>query len=794
MKQMYTIFEKRPDMIDLAQFLARELALAPAHVSNALALRNDGCTMPFIARYRKERTGEMTESQLAAVFERYDYILELEQRKKVILDSVTSQGKLTEELRSAIERCTQKTDLEDLYLPYRPRKRTRAMAAREKGLGPLAERLSALNVPEASSADLEAEAAPYVSADKGIASAQEALAGASDILAEGVAEQPEIRSGVRQYLLAHGIIASTVKPQYEEGTTKFEMYRSYSAPLKQVQAHNLLALFRGELQHVLDVEIRFEEEPVRILLERAVVKTVIEPLGTFFKAMLRDAFDRLLRPSLIAEVRSIKKEAADRESVSAFATNLRDLLLGPPAGTRVTLAVDPGFRTGCKLAVIDGTGKYVAGETIQPHRAVGERERAGQILKAMVQEHHVELIAIGNGTASRETERFVMDVLREMEHPPIKVVVSEAGASVYSASKLAVRELPELDVTLRGAVSIGRRLQDPLAEMVKIEPKAIGIGQYQHDVDQKLLRRKLEETVESCVNYVGVDVNTASRELLRFVSGINAGVADSLIAYRNQHGTFPNREALKQIPKFGPKTFEQCAGFLRVRGGDMLLDTTSVHPESYPVAQQILEDLHLSLEELGKSPDVLAAVDPKRYASETTGEPTVRDILQELRKPGRDPRESFVTPTFREDIKELKDLKPGIVLEGIVTNVANFGAFVDIGVHHDGLVHVSQLADKFVGDPKSVVKVGQIVKVRVLEVNEQQKRVSLSMRSGDRPKQPPKKKERKDDRKDDRTDERKDAGADRRRPDPRPKPESRESREPQPKYTVEDLKAKFNNR
>ncbi len=371
MKQMCIIFEKRPDMIDLAQFLARELALAPAHVSNALALRNEGCTMPFIARYRKERTGEMTESQLAALFERYDYLLELEQRKRVILDSVASQGKLTEELRAAIEGCTQKTGLEDLYLPYRPRKRTRAMAAREKGLGPLAERLSALNVQETSSADLEAEAAPYVSADKGIASAQEALAGASDILAEGVAEQPEIRSAIRQYLLEHGIIASTVKPQYEEGTTKFEMYRSYSAPLKHAQAHNLLALFRGELQHVLDVEIRFEEEPVRILLERAVVKAVIEPLGTFFKAMLRDAFDRLLRPSLIAEVRSIKKEAADRESISAFATNLRELLLGPPAGSRVTLAVDPGFRTGCKLAVIDGTGKYVAGETIQPHRAAG---------------------------------------------------------------------------------------------------------------------------------------------------------------------------------------------------------------------------------------------------------------------------------------------------------------------------------------------------------------------------------------------------------------------------------------
>lgn len=781
-------------MIDLTQFLARELALAPAHVSNALALRNDGCTMPFIARYRKERTGEMTESQLSALFERYDYILELEQRKKVILDSVASQGKLTEELRSAIERCTQKTELEDLYLPYRPRKRTRAMAAREKGLGSLAERLAALNVPETSSADLETEAAPYVAADKGITSAQEALAGASDILAEGVAEQPGIRSAIRQYLLDHGIIASTVKPQYEEGTTKFEMYRSYSAPLKQVQAHNLLALFRGELQHVLDVEIRFEEEPVRILLESAVLKASIEPLGSFFRAMLRDAFDRLLRPSLIAEVRSIKKEAADRESVAAFATNLRDLLLGPPAGTRVTLAVDPGFRTGCKVAVIDGTGKYIAGETIQPHRAAGDRERAAQILKAMVQEHHVELIAIGNGTASRETERFVMDVLREIEHPPIKVVVSEAGASVYSASKLAVRELPELDVTLRGAVSIGRRLQDPLAEMVKIEPKAIGIGQYQHDVDQKLLRRKLEETVESCVNYVGVDVNTASRELLRFVSGINAGVADSLIAYRNQHGAFPNREALKQIPKFGPRTFEQCAGFLRVRGGDVPLDITSVHPESYDVAQQILQDLHLTLDELAKSPEALAAVDVKRYVSETTGEPTVRDILQELRKPGRDPRESFVTPTFREDIKELKDLKPGIVLEGIVTNVANFGAFVDIGVHHDGLVHVSQLADKFVGDPKSVVKVGQIVKVRVLEVNEQQKRVSLSMRSGDRPKQPPKKKERKDDRTEDRKEGRKDAGADRRRPDPRPKPETHEPREPQPKYTVEDLKAKFNNR
>jgi len=775
-------------MIDLVQYLAREFALAPTQVSNALALRSEGCTLPFIARYRKERTGELTETQLAGVFDRHDYIVELEQRKKVILDSVTAQGKLTEEFRAAVEACTQKTELEDLYLPYRPRKRTRAMAAREKGLGPLADRIAQLNAPETSTADLEAEASPFVSAEKGVASVQEALAGAADILAEGVADRPDLRVAVRQYILDHGTIASTVKAQYEEGTTKFEMYRSYSAPVKQIQGHNLLALFRGELQHVLDVEIRFEEEPVRILLERAVLRATIEPMGSFYREMLKDAFDRLIRPSVIAEIRSIKKEAADRESVIAFAGNLRELLLGPPAGGRVTLAIDPGFRTGCKVAVIDGTGKFVVGDTIQPHRAAAERERAAQVLKTLLQEHHVELIAIGNGTASRETERFVMDVLRGVEHPPIKVVVSEAGASVYSASKLAVRELPELDVTLRGAVSIGRRLQDPLAEMVKIEPKAIGIGQYQHDVDQKLLRRKLEETVESCVNYVGVDVNTASRELLRFVSGINTGIADSLIAFRNQRGPFPNREALKQIPKFGPKTFEQSAGFLRVRGGDTALDITAVHPESYPVAERILQDLQLSLEDLARNPDALTAVDPKRYVTEAAGEPTVRDILQELRKPGRDPRESFVTPAFRDDIKELKDLKPGLLLEGIVTNVANFGAFVDIGVHHDGLVHVSQLADRFVGDPKSVVKVGQIVKVRVLEVNEQQKRISLSMRSGDRPRHQPKKKDRKGERPDQRTG----AGAEKRRSEP--KRESHEPKEQAPKYTVEDLKAKFNNR
>jgi len=770
-------------MNEPSQHLASELSLTPSQVSNALALRADGGTIPFIARYRKERTGEMNETQLSLLFERYDYLVELEQRKHTVLSSIQEQGKLTDELRRAIESCILKTDLEDLYLPYKPKKRTRALVAQEKGLGPLSDRLVDLNVPDTRSVDLEAEAAPFVLPERGVTSAQEALAGASDILAERVAERADVRAHLREYILAHGLILSTVKPQHAEGSTKFEMYRSFSAPLKQIQAHNLLALFRGELQHVLDLGITFDDTPVRVYLEDREVRSSAESLRGFYREMLRDAFDRLLRPSLVTEVRTVKKEAADRESITTFAENLRELLLSSPAGSRITLAIDPGFRTGCKITVLDGTGKFVAAETIQPHRAAAERERAAQVLAGLVRDQHVELIAIGNGTASRETDRFVADILRTIEHPPVKVVVNEAGASVYSASKLATKEFPNLDVTLRGAISIGRRVQDPLAEMVKIEPKAIGIGQYQHDVDQKLLKRKLDETVESCVNYVGVEVNTASRELLRYVSGMNAAVADSLIAYRNQHGTFQNREELKLIPRLGPRTFELAAGFLRIRGGVVPLDNTAVHPESYGIAEKILGDLHLGLEELAARPEVLGSVDPKHYVTETAGEPTVRDILAELGKPGRDPRTAFVTPTFRDDIKEPKDLQPGMVLDGIVTNVANFGAFVDVGVHHDGLVHVSQLADKFVEDPKTVVKVGQIVKVRVLEVNEQQKRISLSMRLTERPRRPPKKGEGK-----------KEGGETKGKKDKNGHREIREPKEQPPRFTLEDLKAKFNNR
>jgi protein Tex len=769
-------------MIDIPSHISSELSLAPSLVASALALRADGGTIPFIARYRKEKTGGMTETQLSQLFERFDYLTELQERKRAILQSVAEQGKLTEVLRQQFEACVRKVDLEDLYLPFRPRRRTRASDARDKGLTALAERLRALNVPETATVDLQAEAAPFVAADREVATADAALAGASDILAEDLASETSTHVRLRDIFLQTAILRSSITGDLPEGTTKFETYREYTSPLGQAPSHALLAILRGEAQHVLTVDITVDDAAAAAALEERVLQAPADSLRTYLRTMVHDAYERLIKPSLLVEIRSAAKENADYDSVLTFAGNLRELLLSSPAGSKVTLAIDPGFRTGCKVVVIDGTGKYVASDTIQPHRAAAERTRAAQILTNLIQQHHVELIAIGNGTASRETDRFVTEMLRTVERAPIKVIVNEAGASVYSASKLAVKEFPELDVTLRGAISIGRRLQDPLAEMVKIDPKAIGIGQYQHDIDQKLLRRKLEETVSSCVNFVGVDLNTASRELLRYVSGFNASIADSLVSFRNHHGAFASREGLRQVSKFGPKTFEQAAGFLRIRGGANPLDNTAVHPESYPTAERIIADLQTTIDDLVRTPAMLDGVDVQQYVTAEIGEPTLRDILGELRKPGRDPRDAFVTPTFRDDIKEMKDLKPGMELEGIVTNVANFGAFVDIGVHHDGLVHVSQLADRFVEDPKTVLKVGQIVKVRVLEVNEQQKRISLSMRSTERQHRPPAKK----------------AEGKKERPEGKPRKEPRkespEPPSPPSKYTIEDLKAKFNSR
>ncbi|MEH2027855.1 Tex family protein [Nostoc sp.] len=716
-------------MLNIPQLLATEINLKSHQVQNALELLAEGATIPFIARYRKERTDEMNEVQLRELADRYTYLTELEERKSVILSAIAQQGKLTDELKAKISSCLQKTELEDLYLPYRPKRRTRATIAREKGLEPLAEFIKSLNLKNAATASLEEAAAKYISETKGVKTAEEALKGAADILAEEVAEKAELRAYIRDYLLAEGVFVSRIKDDYPEGTTKFEMYRNYQIRVKNIAPHNMLALCRGETEKILSFEIAFDEDTVLYYLESKEIKTKVRTIRDFYQAMLKDAFNRLMKISLMGEVISENKVYADIESIKTFETNLRELLLSAPAGMKPTLAIDPGFRTGCKVAVLDQTGKFLEYQAVFPHQAAEQRLKAAQTVKNLIEKYKIELIAIGNGTASRETEEFVTQILETIERKPVKVMVNESGASIYSASTVALEEFPDLDITVRGAISIGRRLQDPLAELVKIDPKSIGVGQYQHDVDQKLLKKKLDDTVESCVNYVGVDLNTASKELLTSVSGITATVANNIVSHRNQHGAFKNRRQLLKVAKLGPKAFEQAAGFLRIRGGDNPLDNTAVHPESYSVVEAIASDLNVPLNQVTQIAEKLKKTNLKKYVTDSVGEPTLRDILSELEKPGRDPRAEFKYATFREGIKEIRDLKVGMELEGIVTNVANFGAFVDIGVHQDGLVHISQLADRFIDDPNKVVKVGQVVKVQVLEINEKLKRISLSMKT-----------------------------------------------------------------
>ena len=715
-------------MPSLEHLLAEELHLRPAQVQNALELLAEGATIPFIARYRKERTGEMTEVQLRDLADRHLYLSELQARKTVILQSIAEQGKLSDDLQAKIQACQQKTELEDLYLPFRPKRRTRATIARDKGLEPLADWLRSLNRPQTSIGAIEPEAQKYLS--ESVPTVEDALKGAADILAESVAEQAEVRSQLRDEMMRSGVFVAQVKSDFPAGSTKYEMYRSYQAKVSAIAPHNLLALLRGESEGVVSLTLDFDEVALLAQLEASQIRTKAPAVRQFYREMLKDAFNRLLKPSLTSAVISAKKAWADAESIATFEANLRDLLLAAPAGMKPTLAIDPGFRTGCKMVVISETGQFLEAQTIYPHQAAAQRQQAAQTLRSLLGKHQIELIAIGNGTAGRETDAFVAEALVGIEPTPIRVTVNEAGASVYSASPVAIGEFPELDVTIRGAISIGRRLQDPLAELVKIDPKSIGVGQYQHDVDQKLLKKKLEETVESCVNFVGVDLNTASKELLTFVSGLSASVANNIVAYRNQHGAFRDRQELLKVPKLGAKAFEQAAGFLRIRNGNHPLDNTAVHPESYGIVQAIAQDLQIPLSQISQS-SRLKQLELRRYVTAEIGEPTLRDIFNELEKPGRDPRAEFRYATFQAGIQAIADLKPGMELEGTVTNVANFGAFVDIGVHQDGLVHVSQLADRFVSDPKQVVKVGQVVKVRVLEIDEKLKRISLSMRSPD---------------------------------------------------------------
>jgi uncharacterized protein len=587
-------------MLSIDRVIATELSLNLNSVANTLELLTEGATIPFVARYRKERTGSLDEEQIRNIWERFNYLTELEARKQTILEAIAAQNKLTDELKKQIEVCLQKTELEDLYLPYKPKRRTRATIAKEKGLEPLAELIQSLNQAKAPSISLSQEAAKYISEEKEIKTATDALNGASDILAEKISEQANLRAHLREYFLQKGSFVSRIKEEYPESSTKFEMYRNYQSSVKKIPPHNILALFRGEAEGILSVDIDFDETEVMSYLESQEINTKNTEVKNFYRAMLKDAFNRLMKPSLIREVRSDRKEYADLESIKTFEINLRELLLSAPAGMKPTMAIDPGFRTGCKVAILSETGQFLEYQAIFPHTGDNKRKEAASTVKKLIEKYKIELIAIGNGTASRETDEFISEILKTIPQKPIKVIVNESGASIYSASEVARAEFPDLDITVRGAISIGRRLQDPLAELVKIDPKSIGVGQYQHDVEQKLLKQKLEETVESCVNYVGVDLNTASKELLTFVSGITPTIANNIVSYRNQSGVFKNRKELLKVTKLGAKSFEQAAGFLRIRNGENPLDNTAVHPESYDVVKKIAKTLNVSLDKISQ--------------------------------------------------------------------------------------------------------------------------------------------------------------------------------------------------
>jgi uncharacterized protein len=701
--------------------IARELGLKALQVKAAAALLDEGATIPFISRYRKEATGSLDEVAVAAIRDRLEALRELDKRRESILKTLDETGKLTDELREKVLAAETLALLEDLYLPYRPKRRTRATMAREKGLEPLAERIF---TQEAMSVTDEAQL--YVNEEKGVASAQQALEGARDIVAERVNEDETARTGMRALFASRGMLRSKVVAGKEEEAAKFRDYFDWSEPASKAPSHRVLALRRGESEGMLILHLLPPEEEALALLERLFLKGENEATAEV-KAALHDGYKRLLSLSMETEARLETKRRADGEAIRVFHENLRQLLLAPPLGQKRVMAIDPGFRTGCKVVCLDGQGKLLHAETIYPHTASAEgAEAAGKRVRELCRQFGVEAIAIGNGTAGRETEVFVRGLSLPGE---IQVVmVNESGASVYSASEAARDEFPDQDVTVRGAVSIGRRLIDPLAELVKIDPKSIGVGQYQHDVDQKMLKKSLDDGVESCVNGVGVEVNTASKQLLTYVSGLGPQVAANVVSYRNGHGPFRTREELKKVPKLGPRAFEQAAGFLRIRDGAHPLDRTAVHPESYHAVAAMAADLNVFIDDLIKNEELRSRIDLTRYITEKTGLPTLQDILSELAKPGRDPRETFEAVSFAEGVAKIEDLRQGMQLPGIVTNVTGFGAFVDIGVHQDGLVHVSELSDRYVKSPGDVVKVRQPVMVTVLNVDVKRRRIALSMK------------------------------------------------------------------
>ncbi|EOW9184838.1 Tex family protein [Vibrio cholerae] len=717
--------------------IAQELNVRPEQVIAAVTLIDDGNTVPFIARYRKEVTGGLDDTQLRNLDSRLAYLREMDDRRQTILKSIQEQGKLTPELEQAILSADSKNRLEDLYLPYKPKRRTKGQIAIEAGLEPLADTL--WTQPDT---DPESEAAKYINAEKGVADSKAALDGARAIVMERIAEDANLLEKIRQHLNRNAEIVSRVVEGKEQAGEKFKDYFDHREPISKAPSHRALAMLRGRNEGFLTLTLNADPELEESARQSYCETLIAEHYGIHLSQATADAWRKQviswawkikISMHMETELMSAMKERAEIEAIEVFATNLKDLLMAAPAGPRATLGLDPGLRTGCKVAVVDATGKVLATDTIYPHAPQHQYDRAMQSIALLVKKFNVDLIAIGNGTASRETDAFAADLIKRGNLKVQKIMVSEAGASVYSASELAAKEFPNLDVSLRGAVSIARRLQDPLAELVKIDPKSIGVGQYQHDVSQTLLAKRLDAIVEDCVNAVGVDVNTASAALLTRVAGLSAALAQNIVDYRDENGRFESRSALKKVPRLGPKAFEQCAGFLRIMDGKNPLDASAVHPEAYPVVKTIAEKNSKDLKTLIGNTEFLRTLRAVDYTDENFGVPTVTDIIKELDKPGRDPRPEFKTATFAEGIHEVSDLEVGMVLEGVVSNVANFGAFVDIGVHQDGLVHISALTDRFISDPREVVKAGDIVKVKVMEVDVQRKRIALSMRLNDEP-------------------------------------------------------------
>ncbi|WP_367864882.1 Tex family protein [Pedobacter sp. WC2423] len=708
-----------------SKIIAAELAVSEKQVIATIELLDEGATVPFISRYRKEVTGSLDEVQVAAVRDRFQQLRELDKRRDAILKALTTLGKLTPELEAQLHAAENITTIEDIYLPYKPKRKTRASEARRKGLEPLA-----LLIFEQGKLNPDEEAVKYLNTELGVVNTEEALAGARDIIAEMINENAEVRTDMRQYFQQKAIMKSSVIKGKEEEGIKYKDYFEWEESVKSAPSHRVLAMRRGENESILKVEAMPEEDGAIAILEKQVIQGN-SAAAKQVELALHDCYKRLLGPAMETELRLLAKQKADEEAIRVFAENARQLLLAAPMGQKNVLAVDPGFRTGCKVVCLDRQGKLLENTTIYPHTGQGNIKNAADAIQKLCVKHEVEAIAIGNGTAGRETETFI----RGLNLAGVLIVmVNENGASIYSASEVAREEFPTQDITVRGAVSIGRRLMDPLAELVKIDPKSIGVGQYQHDVDQTKLQQSLDDTVMSCVNAVGVELNTASKQVLAYVSGLGPQLAQNIVTYRNEHGAFKNRESLKKVPRLGDKAYEQAAGFLRIRDAAMVLDASGVHPERYALVNQMAKDLGHSVDELLKDVKLQKQIKLQQYVSDNVGLPTLNDIMKELAKPGRDPREAFEAFSFTEGVNEINDLKVGMKLSGIVTNITNFGAFVDIGVHQDGLVHTSQLADKFVANPNDIVKVSQKVEVTVKEIDVVRKRISLSMKSENAPK------------------------------------------------------------